>query len=64
MWYYMILDPIKDDALCLRDGLLVPFISYRVNWDSYRSLDKALEAMSIYNGKDLGLPDHKVGRFV
>ena len=35
MWYYMVLDPIKDDALGPRHCILVLFVISWVNWDYY-----------------------------
>jgi len=61
MLNYMILDPIKDYALCVGHCILILFVISWVDRDSHSSQGEGLDAMSIQNRQDPSLSDDKVG---
>ena len=50
MWYYMVLDPVKDDALGPRHCLLVLVVIIGVDSDSYNLQGEVLETIFVEYG--------------
>ena len=50
VWYYMVLDPVKDDTLGPRHCLLVLVVIIGVNSDNYNLLGEVLNTNSVNCG--------------
>ena len=50
VWNYMVLDPVKDDALGPRHCLLVLVVISLVNWDRYRPQGEVLDTIYVKYG--------------
>ena len=50
MWYYMVLDPVKDDTLGPCHCLLVLVLIIGVDWDSYNLQGEVLDTISVKYG--------------